>query len=140
MTGAPIAIVAAVIRDAGGQVLLVRKHGTSAFLQPGGKREAGEGDVAALTREIREELGCGVIASSVAPFGTFRAPAANEVGREVVAHIYSLRLDGTPRASAEIAELAWVDPGAPGSLILAPLTREHVLPALAASHPVAAAR
>jgi 8-oxo-dGTP diphosphatase len=140
MSGAPIAIVAAVIRDAEGRVLLARKHGTAAFLQPGGKREPGEGDVSALTRELREELGCGVIASSIAPFGTFRAPAANETGREVVAHIYSLRLDGTPRASAEIAELAWVDPAMPGSMVLAPLTRDHILPALAVAQRVAAVR
>ena len=34
-----ISVVAALIRDNGGRVLLVRKRGTSAFMQPGGKRE-----------------------------------------------------------------------------------------------------
>ncbi|MEJ0013681.1 MAG: NUDIX domain-containing protein [Bauldia sp.] len=128
---APIAIVAAVVRDADGRVLLVRKHGTAAFLQPGGKREAGEGDIAALARELGEELGCGIVAGSARPVGAFSAPAANEAGREVVAHVYAVRLDGTPVASAEIAELAWVDPAAPGDLVLAPLTRDGILPALA---------
>jgi 8-oxo-dGTP diphosphatase len=49
-----IEIVAALIRDDAGRVLLVRKRGTSAFMQPGGKRDPGEDDVAALAREIDE--------------------------------------------------------------------------------------
>jgi 8-oxo-dGTP diphosphatase len=53
----PIRIVAALIRDDAGRVLLVRKRGTAAFMQPGGKRDPGEDDVTALAREIDEELG-----------------------------------------------------------------------------------
>jgi len=53
-----IRIVAALIRDEAGRVLLVRKRGTTAFMQPGGKRDPGEDDMAALAREIAEELGC----------------------------------------------------------------------------------
>jgi 8-oxo-dGTP diphosphatase len=128
---APIEIVAAVIRDDAGRVLLARKRGTVAFLQPGGKREPGEDDAAALRRELREELGCEVADGSLAPFGIFRAPAANESGREVVAHLYAVVLAGTPRPLAEIDALAWVDPASPGDLALAPLTRDIVLPMLA---------
>ena len=57
MTDKTICVVAALIRDDGGRVLLVRKRGTTAFMQPGGKRGAGESDVAALAREIDEALG-----------------------------------------------------------------------------------
>ena len=53
-----IKVVAALIRDDEGRVLLVRKRGTQAFMQPGGKLDAGEDDIAALSREISEELGC----------------------------------------------------------------------------------
>ena len=53
-----IRVVAALIRDDAGRVLLVRKRGTTAFMQPGGKRDLGEDDLAALAREIAEELGC----------------------------------------------------------------------------------
>jgi len=49
-----ISVVAALIRDPDGRVLLVRKRGTEAFMQPGGKRDIGESDVAALSREIAE--------------------------------------------------------------------------------------
>ena len=48
-----IEVVAALIRNEHGHVLLVRKQGTRAFMQPGGKREPGEDDLAALARELR---------------------------------------------------------------------------------------
>jgi 8-oxo-dGTP diphosphatase len=41
-------------------LLLVRKRGTISYILPGGKPERGEDDVAALCREIDEELGCRV--------------------------------------------------------------------------------
>ena len=61
MNGAPIKVVAALISDDAGRVLLVRKRGTAAFMQPGGKRDPGEDDIAALSREIVEELGCRLV-------------------------------------------------------------------------------
>jgi hypothetical protein len=59
MSDKTICVVAALIRDDGGRVLLVRKRGTAAFMQPGGKRGAGESDVAALAREIDEDSDAG---------------------------------------------------------------------------------
>lgn len=67
MDACPIKMVAALISDAAGPVLLLRKRGTSAFMQPG-------------------------------------AP-----GREI---------DETVR----------VDPASPPEMVLAPFTRDHVLP------------
>jgi 8-oxo-dGTP diphosphatase len=116
-----------VVRDARGRFLLVRKRGTQAFMQPGGKRETGEDDLAALARELGEELACGIVPGSARPLGRFRAPAANELGREVVADLWDVALDGEPRPSAEIDALIWFDPAIPGDALLAPLTRDHVL-------------
>jgi 8-oxo-dGTP diphosphatase len=60
-----IEIVAALIRDSAGRVLLVRKRGTTAFMQPGGKRDSGEDDITALAREVDEELGCRLVPDSI---------------------------------------------------------------------------
>jgi 8-oxo-dGTP diphosphatase len=123
-----IPVVAALIRDGAGRVLLVRKRGTSAFMQPGGKREAGESDVAALVREIDEELGCQAVADSAQALGVFDCPAANEPGFSVRAAVYAIDVDGTIAPQAEIDEMVWVDPAALPDLPYAPLTRDHVLP------------
>jgi 8-oxo-dGTP diphosphatase len=123
-----INIVAALIIDGAGRVLLVRKRGTDAFMQPGGKRDAGEDDVAALLREISEELGCGVVTSSIRPLGAYDALAANEPGFRVQASLYRLEVKGEIAPNQEIDEAIWVDPAAPPDIHLAPLTRDHVLP------------
>ena len=128
----PVAIVAALIRDARGRVLLVRKQGTSAFMQPGGKREAGEDDLSALARELDEEIGCRMDAATAISLGQFRAPAANEGGRDVIADVYAVSVEGKPQAAAEIAEVLWLDPNDAGGVELAPLTRDHILPLVTA--------
>jgi 8-oxo-dGTP diphosphatase len=125
----PIEIVAAVIRDAAGRYLLVRKRGSAIFMQPGGKREPGEDDLTALARELDEELGLSIVPGSMRPFGTFRARAANEAGRDVVAAVYDVAVSGAAISRAEIAEILWFDPGDPPPVAVAPLTRDHILAA-----------
>lgn len=128
-----IRIVAALIRDDKGRVLLVRKRGTKAFIQPGGKLDAGEDDITALSREISEELGCVVVAGSIRPLGAFGAVAANEPGFRVEANLYHADVTGEIAPCQEIDETIWIDPALPPDIHLAPLTRDHVLP-LASRH------
>src|ERR1700761_5605639 len=73
-----ISVVAALIRDEEGRMLVVRKRGTAAFMQPGGKCNAGEDDLTALDREIGEELGCRMVPGSARPLGQFECPAAHK--------------------------------------------------------------
>jgi 8-oxo-dGTP diphosphatase len=128
MTEKLINVVAALIRDEQGRVLLVRKRGTSAFMQPGGKREACESDVAALAREIVEELGCCVDQDTARALGVFECAAANEPGYQVRAAVYAVDIEGAVLPQAEIEQIVWVAPRALPDLLLAPLTRDHVLP------------
>jgi 8-oxo-dGTP diphosphatase len=123
-----IKVVAALIRDDAGRVLLVRKRGTAAFMQPGGKRDSGESDIAALSREVEEELGCGVVTTSIQSLGEFDAAAANEPGFRVRASLYAVDVTGDIAPGQEIDEVIWIDPAAPPDISLAPLTRDHVLP------------
>jgi 8-oxo-dGTP diphosphatase len=123
-----IRIVAALVQDEARRVLLVRKKGTRAFMQPGGKLHESESHLAALERELAEELSCSIRTDSPAFLGTFTAPAANETGCEVEAALYRVELEGTISVGSEIEEIVWVDPNPPYSIELAPLTRDAVLP------------
>jgi len=124
-----IHVSAAVVTDAGGRALLVRKRGTTMFMQPGGKPEAGETAIQALMRELSEELGVRVRAAALRALGRFTAVAANEPGHDVVADAFALHL--APAAvspAAEIAEARWVTPDQLDALPVAPLSRDILLP------------
>jgi 8-oxo-dGTP pyrophosphatase MutT (NUDIX family) len=121
-------IAVAVLRDEEHRLLLVRKHGTPAFMQPGGKIEEGEDARAALARELYEELGIIVAQDRLRYLGRADAPAANEPGVTVAAEIFELGIDPPIEVQAEIAEAVWIDPADPRDLVLAPLTRDHILP------------
>lgn len=128
-----IRIAAAILIGSDGQTLLVRKRGTQAFMQPGGKIDAGEQPVQALARELREELDLHIDPSKATYIGTFSGPAANEPGFVVEAQMFQLRIDVAVTPAAEIEEVRWIDPAGDGGLQLAPLTRDHILPFYRAS-------
>lgn len=124
-----IHVSAAVIVDAADRVLVVRKQGTVRFMQPGGKPEAGETAAQTLIRELEEELGLRLPESALTPLGTFVSAAANEPGHRVVAAAFSATIDpAAVTVQAELAELRWITPADVGTLPLAPLSVEHLLP------------
>ena len=124
-----IRVSAAVVTDAAGWALVVRKRGTEMFMQPGGKPEAGESAATALVRELAEEIGVRVTAADLRPLGTFEAEAANEPGHLVVADAFAVRLERHHVVvGAEIAEARWIAPGGGHDLALAPLSRDLLLP------------
>jgi 8-oxo-dGTP pyrophosphatase MutT (NUDIX family) len=124
-----IHVSAAVIVDAEGRVLVVRKEGTTRFMQPGGKPEPGESAVQTLIRELHEELGLTLDESELQPLGTFISAAANEPGHRVVAAAFAASVDpAAVTVQAELAELRWITPADVSRLPLAPLSIEHLLP------------
>jgi len=127
-----IVVAAGVLHDGAGRLLLVRKRGTTAFMQPGGKPDDGEALDLALVREVHEELGLTVAVDRLDALGTFTADAANEPDHHVLAHAWAVRL--TPQEvdavapAAEIEQAVWVTPAEARTLPLAPLTAIHLLP------------
>jgi 8-oxo-dGTP diphosphatase len=124
-----IHVSAAVIVNERGELLLVRKAGTTAFMQPGGKPEPGESPSQTLSRELLEELGLSVDAEELLPLGSYTAAAANEPGFLVVADVFATDIGAQqPVIGAEIEELRWITRADAEHLEIAPLAREYFLP------------
>lgn len=127
-----ITICAALVVDRAGRLLLVRKRGTSAFLQPGGKPEPDETPVQTIARELQEELGLRLSADRFAILGTFEEAAANEPDHRVVGHAFHVELTDAEASAAavaaEIEEARWATVAEAEGLALAPLTRSYFVP------------
>ncbi|MGW8481773.1 NUDIX hydrolase [Microbacterium sp. NPDC055903] len=124
-----IHVSAAIIMDEHSRVLVVRKHGTTRFMQPGGKPEPGETPAGTLARELEEELGLEVAEDELEPLGSFTSLAANEPGHRVIADAFRMRARPEDVAvQAELAELRWITPSDVANTPLAPLSVEHLLP------------
>ncbi|CEA07498.1 Phosphatase NudJ [Arthrobacter saudimassiliensis] len=134
---AVLTLSAVLLRDGDGRILLVRKRGTSRFMQPGGKLEPGETFAEAAAREVGEELGLDVAPSDLGDLGRWYGPAANEADTFIDAGLFSMELPAgspLPEPAAEIEELLWVQPAAAAARTdLSPLLRDHILPQLLAS-------
>ncbi len=132
MTRGVIRIAAAVIRDESGRLLFVRKTGTTAFMQPGGKREADESASETLVRELQEELGLRIGPDDLRRLGRFAADAANEPGMTVDAEVFEVHITDEPRIAAEIDEMIWLTPSEFADHDIAPLSRDVLVPLLLA--------
>lgn len=91
------------------QILSTRSFGKDKYYIPGGKREAGESDVDALCREIREELSVQLDVPSIDFVGVFEAQAHGQPeGTMVRMTCYRASYSGTLAPAAEIEEMRWL--------------------------------
>lgn len=99
-------VVAGLVADAGRVLITQRRADQSLPLQwefPGGKVEPGEAPVAALARELAEEIGVVVEVGAIWDVLFHAYPAF-----DLVMLVYACRIvDGEPRA-VEVAGVAWV--------------------------------
>lgn len=85
------------------KVLVTLSKGKDTWYIPGGKREANETDVAALKREVKEELNVELTDESIEYYGTFEAQAHGKPeGTIVRMTCYTGTFSGTLTASSEI--------------------------------------
>lgn len=92
-----------------GMILSTRSKGKDTYYIPGGKREEGETDEDALTREIREELGVDLIRSTIKFLGAFEAQAhGKQEGVVVRMTCYTGDFQGELTPMTEIAEIVWL--------------------------------
>jgi 8-oxo-dGTP pyrophosphatase MutT (NUDIX family) len=90
------------------RLLCARSHGKALYYVPGGKLEADEDDIAAVIREIREELAVALIPGSIADAGRVEAAADGRDDVTVVIRLFTARHTGDPAPHQEIAELRYL--------------------------------
>jgi len=107
-----IRCVGAIIRDDAGRLVVVRRGrppGAGLWSIPGGRVEAGESDVEAVRREVREETGLRVDVQ--APAGSVTLPALIRADRYLVTDYLAVVTEGSPtdlRAGDDAAAARWV--------------------------------
>lgn len=125
MTNPRKLVVAGLILGDDGRVLITQRRADQALALlwefPGGKVEPGEAPVAALERELREEIGVTVAVGRIWDVLFHAYPTF-----DLVMLVYACRIvDGAPRA-VEVADLAWVAPGELGGWDILPADRPLV--------------
>ncbi|GAA1609182.1 MULTISPECIES: NUDIX hydrolase [Nocardia] len=107
------------------RLLQARSIGKEVFYMAGGKIDPGETPELALHREVREELGVGVV--SCDELGVFLAEAYGHAsGTQLHMTCFTAELDGDPQPTSEIAELRYftvseyaaMEHVAPGSMLV----------------------
>lgn len=90
------------------KILITRSKGKNTYYIPGGKREAGETDIQALIREVKEELRVDLLPDSARYIETFEAQAHGKpAGVMVKMTCYSADYTGEITAASEIEEVGW---------------------------------
>ncbi|MGY0886476.1 NUDIX domain-containing protein [Corynebacterium aurimucosum] len=123
-------IVAVILRDNHGRVLVIRATDTPEFVLPFGSIDETINPARAAQLIAHEAVRAAVDMSKLRRLATYVSPAANDAPQTIHAHVYVCEEEiSVAHPDKEIAELAWVDPAAP-DVTVAPLLRERAFPAL----------
>ncbi|MDA8369269.1 MAG: NUDIX domain-containing protein [Nocardiopsaceae bacterium] len=108
VSSAPVVDAVAWTHVRNGRLLCVRTRGRTLFYLPGGKREPGESDADAVSRESAEEVAVRLRRDTLAPFAVVEEEADGyPAGTRVRLSCFTAEHDGEPVPRNEIAELAW---------------------------------
>ncbi|MBS3923187.1 MAG: NUDIX domain-containing protein [Nitrosarchaeum sp.] len=92
------------------KVLETKSRGKDTWYIPGGKRDAGESDEQALTREVKEELNVDIDPTTIVHYGTFESQAHGKPGGTMVRMTcYQAKYSGELIPSAEVEMMDWFD-------------------------------
>lgn len=90
------------------QILMTLSKSKDTYYIPGGKREEGESDQEALSREVKEELTVAIIPETIKHYGTFEAQAHGKpIGTIVRMTCYQADYKGELQPSSEIQDIAY---------------------------------
>ncbi|RAJ75100.1 ADP-ribose pyrophosphatase YjhB (NUDIX family) [Chitinophaga dinghuensis] len=92
------------------KLLLAFSSNKKAWYLPGGKVDPGETNLAAIIREIKEELNLDLTAGDLQEYYYIEAPAFGEQQTLMKQHTYLCQLKTTPQPTAEIAAVKFFSP------------------------------
>ncbi|MBV8540151.1 MAG: NUDIX domain-containing protein [Pseudonocardiales bacterium] len=119
-----VVAVTALILDAAGQLLMIRRTDNDLYTIPGGAQEIGETISQAVVRETQEETG--ILVEVTGLIGVYSDPAHviafsdGEVRQEFSLCFRARPVQGEPRTSSESKEVLWVEPARLDDLTIHP--------------------
>ena len=120
----------ALVTDAQGRMLAVRKKKSQFFQMVGGKIEGEEEPIETLQREFLEEINIDITQHQVKVLGKHTTTAVNEANTHVHANVFHVHLTSLNelKIAAEIDEMAWITKENYKDYQLAHLLEEFSLP------------